>query len=254
MTAPGAALYRSLVRLYPRPFRDRYGDDLVQHFADLVRDRGHAAAWARTAVDLIVTVPRYRLEAVMSEDRSATALTAAVAGLAAAGLFMVVLMGLAAGLLAVFAAVVLGVAQRGRLARAIRTTVPNRRLRRFRVAAVLTVVGLATVVSYAEAVRDEHVSGLSLIVHNAIGVPALIGAIAFALAALATPRTGGPPPLFAGGLTAIAAAVAVPMVDGGEVSESWWVVMAVLFVVGLGLVVGGLVTSLGTRGARRVAS
>ena len=26
------AIYRRLVRLYPRDFRDAYGDDLVQHF------------------------------------------------------------------------------------------------------------------------------------------------------------------------------------------------------------------------------
>jgi hypothetical protein len=50
-------LYRSLVRLYPRSFRGDYGDDLVAHFAELVADRGARAAWTRTGVDLIVTVP-----------------------------------------------------------------------------------------------------------------------------------------------------------------------------------------------------
>jgi hypothetical protein len=43
--AMSASVYRYLVRLYPRRFRARYGDDLVQHFADLIQDRGWRAAW-----------------------------------------------------------------------------------------------------------------------------------------------------------------------------------------------------------------
>ena len=48
-----------------KSFGGHYGDDLVQQFADLVADRRARAAWARTGVDLIVTVPRYRLESIM---------------------------------------------------------------------------------------------------------------------------------------------------------------------------------------------
>lgn len=52
---PAVAAYRMLIRLYPRGFRDRYRDDLSQHFHDLVTERGARAAWARTAMDLAVT-------------------------------------------------------------------------------------------------------------------------------------------------------------------------------------------------------
>ena len=38
--------------------------------ADLVVDRGAAAAWARSGVDLLVTLPRYRLENIMSDQLS----------------------------------------------------------------------------------------------------------------------------------------------------------------------------------------
>ena len=51
------AAYRALIRLYPREFHDRYRDDLVQSFSDLVDSRGTGAACARTAIDLAITVP-----------------------------------------------------------------------------------------------------------------------------------------------------------------------------------------------------
>ena len=66
-------VYRSLVRLYPSAFRHEYGEDLVAHYADLVADRGARAARTRTALDLAITVPRYHLEHVMTEQHSATA-------------------------------------------------------------------------------------------------------------------------------------------------------------------------------------
>lgn len=59
------ALYRALVTLYPRSFRDGYADPMVQLFADRVRDVG-AKAWLRALPDLARTVPIQRIEAVMS--------------------------------------------------------------------------------------------------------------------------------------------------------------------------------------------
>ena len=80
--AAGSSLYRALLRLYPRNFRRDFDDDLVQLFSELIERDGAAAAWRRTVVDLAVTVPRYRLETVMSSRRSTTALTAVIAVLA----------------------------------------------------------------------------------------------------------------------------------------------------------------------------
>jgi hypothetical protein len=187
MSAPHP-LYRSLVRLYPSSFRGHYGDDLVQHFADLVADRGAPAAWARTGVDLIVTVPRYRLESIMNDQRSATSLNVAITLLAAGGV-MSVLTGLYPGLVLLLGALALAVAQRSTLARAIRTPDSNRRRRRLATAAVLTLVFLASIASFSQAISDEDISGTSLVVHNAIGVPAMIGAVVFLIVGLLTPRT-----------------------------------------------------------------
>ena len=77
-------LYRSLVRLYPRAFRHDYADDLVQNFADLIAHHGPSRTWRRTAVDLAVTVPRYRLETVMNPRHTNTTLYIATAIVATA--------------------------------------------------------------------------------------------------------------------------------------------------------------------------
>lgn len=180
-------VYRSMVHLYPREFRDHYGDDLEQHFADLVTDRGARAAWTRAGVDLIVTVPRYRLERIMTEQHSATTLNVAITLLAAGGVLSV-LTGVGPGLVLIVAAIVLAVAQRSTLARAIRTPDSNRRRRRLRIAVVLALVFLASIVSYALDLSDDHISGESLLIHNAIGTPAMVGAIVYLIAGLLTPR------------------------------------------------------------------
>jgi hypothetical protein len=108
---PGAALYRALTRLYPKAFRVRYGDDLVMHFADLVERDGPVAAWHRTALDLLVTVPRYRLESVMNTRRTTATLAALVVALtiAAVGAFAAGVMPL--GLIALVLAVALAIAE-----------------------------------------------------------------------------------------------------------------------------------------------
>lgn len=181
-------LYRSLVRLYPSSFRGHYGDDLEAHFADLVADRGARAAWTRTGVDLIVTVPRYRLESIMNEQHSATSLNIAITLLAAGGVLSVltdVLPGLV-GLVGLVAALALAVAQRSTLARAIRTPDSNRRRRRLGTAGVLTVVFLASFVS-VNASQDRWAGGEQALI--AIGALAIVGAIVFLIVGLLTPRT-----------------------------------------------------------------
>jgi hypothetical protein len=77
------SVYRVLVRLYPADFRRHHGDDLAQLFADLVERDGASAAWRRTVIDLVVTVPRYRLETIMSTRRTTTTLVGTIALLTA---------------------------------------------------------------------------------------------------------------------------------------------------------------------------
>jgi hypothetical protein len=182
-------LYRALTVLYPKEFRDRYREDLVQHFADLARDRGARAAWARTGLDLAVTVPRYRMECIMSEQRTAMTTAIAVGGLAAAGILMTLSLGLSWGLVPLGLAVVLGVAQRSALARAIRTPGTTRRRRRLTIGAVLALVFAGSVAGFFQAVSDDHISDTSLLAFNVIGAVTLVGAVSFLIAGAFTPKT-----------------------------------------------------------------
>jgi hypothetical protein len=185
VTAP--SFYRSLLRLYPRDFRTDYGDDLVQHFADLVTDRGTRAAWTRTTNDLIITVPRYRLESIMSEKASTTTSYLTIGVLTLGGVASL-LIGFYPGLLLLVAAVALAFAQRSALARAIRTPDSDRRRRRLVTAGILATICALSILSYMHDLDDETISSLSLMLHNAIGVPAMFGAIGFLIAGLLTPR------------------------------------------------------------------
>jgi hypothetical protein len=149
--AAGAPLYRALVRLYPRDFRVAYDEDLHQVFADLVDRDGAAATWRRTAVDLAVTVPRYRLESFMSSRRSSAALVAVVLALvvgavvtfaAGFGLPAAVLIVLAIGIAAV---------ERTQLARSLRAERTAHRRRRWTSSAVCA---LAAVLVLGVAMAD----------------------------------------------------------------------------------------------------
>jgi len=236
VTSPRSArTYAALVRLYPPSFRQHYGNDLVQHFRDLASDRGIRAAWTRSALDLLVTVPRYRLETIMHSRLSSAVLGVTIVLLATAGIVSVVV-GLMPGVAFLALAVALASGQRSRLARAIRVPDEDRRRRRFWMATALAIVFLATLVSYAAESRGEEIGDASLLLHNAVGLAAMVGALTFLVLGLATPRSGGRPWLPAG-ITALAVALAIPAIDGGELSEGWWMVMAVAGVAGIGLVV-----------------
>lgn len=63
------ALYRALLLLYPRRFRQGYAGPMAQLFADCVRDQG-SRVWLRTLPDLVRTVPKQRIEAVMARVAS----------------------------------------------------------------------------------------------------------------------------------------------------------------------------------------
>lgn len=54
------------------------------------------------------------------------------------------------------------------------------------------------------------------------------------------------------GLAAIAGTIVIPVVDGGELSEGWWSVMAGLFLAGVALLVTGVVR-LAARSTERAA-
>jgi hypothetical protein len=68
-------IYRSLLLVYPRAFRQVYGADMVQVFGDRLREersasggRGSVAVWFRTLLDLFKSAPLQRMEKPMSRE------------------------------------------------------------------------------------------------------------------------------------------------------------------------------------------
>ena len=84
-------VYRVAIRLYPRAFRDEYGDDLVQAVRDELHQDRVPTVVARTVIDLALSIPTQHLEAHMRSSRRLVALVYAV--IAFAGLSLAVLGG-----------------------------------------------------------------------------------------------------------------------------------------------------------------
>ena len=91
-TPRGVRVYRGLLRLYPRPFREEYGDDMALLLADQLRHEGTVRVWSRLVLDLALTVPARRMEAHMNRS-SSSALTIVFALIALAGILVVLLGG-----------------------------------------------------------------------------------------------------------------------------------------------------------------
>jgi hypothetical protein len=179
-----------LTLLYPREFRHRYRDDLIQHHTDLTRDRGRVAAWSRSGLDLIVTIPRYRLETVMNSHHATGALNVIIAALAIAGLMAIVAVYpsyIGASLLAV--AAVLAVSQRSQLARAIRVRDSVRRRHRLKMAAFFAVVAVADVAIASADLANDYSWGFKAVIYGAVSFFAAGAAICYLIAGLLTRRT-----------------------------------------------------------------
>ena len=67
-------IYRSLLRVYPRRFRDEYRDDMALLFAEQLRDGPASRVWARSLIDLTITIPARHLEAHMNRPPNPTRL------------------------------------------------------------------------------------------------------------------------------------------------------------------------------------
>ena len=180
-------VYRSLLLLYPRDFRDRYTDDLVQTLTDLSGELGPRRAWRRVALDLVVTVPRYRLETLMSDKRSSTLLTVAIMVMAVAGITSV-FVGLYPGVVLVPLAVVVAITQRSKLARSI-DAVDGTRLRRkrLRTAAVLAASLPVIYLVSLPILGDQW--GTDAVVAFGLWVGVLIAAVCYVIAGISTPKS-----------------------------------------------------------------
>ena len=66
-------LYSSLLRFYPRGFREEYGPDMTLLFAHQLRDEPAVRVWGRGLLDLALTIPTLRLELLMTGPASSAA-------------------------------------------------------------------------------------------------------------------------------------------------------------------------------------
>lgn len=178
-------VYRALIHLYPPDFRRHYGQDLVQHLDDLVSDRGVGVAWARTGLDLTITVPRYQLERIMTEQQSNTALHATIALITLGGVATLTIDN-QVGIVLLVAGIALGLTQRSALATSFRVPDSSLRRKRLRTAAVLGGIFVLSYSTFVLTVGDSWTITDTLLA--LIGVPAMIAAPLFLLAGLLTPR------------------------------------------------------------------
>lgn len=115
-----ARAYRLLLCLYPRSFRERFGDEMVTLFAELVGDArrpgtrfGVTRLWTHTMIDLVTSARRERWEDIMRPHHTLGRIVivaipvVAIVGLLAAGW--------ATALALIAAGVALAVLQRARL-------------------------------------------------------------------------------------------------------------------------------------------
>lgn len=187
--ADGTSVYRALVRLYPRSFRDHYADDLVLHFEDLARRDGARRAWRRTAVDLLVTVPRYRMETIMEPRHSALGVLLLVAVFALAGL-LGYFAGFAPALLLVIVSIAIAVAERGRLASSLRPPTASRRRRLLVASGLLMLASLATFyIGFADLADDDHWPTGRLLLYNGVFFILLAAALVCGVMGLWTVRS-----------------------------------------------------------------
>jgi hypothetical protein len=181
VSATAIRLFRLVMLLYPREFRRRYGDQMVQVMIDqhCHQARRTSGVLLHETFDAVRAAPRMRWESPMK--RTVILVVAVTVAIAAAVVAKMVLVPL--GLVAVG-----GWFLWGRPAQPIASATLSRRWMRWLIAGAL----------------------------------------------------------------AVGAAVAIPAIDGGELNELWWTVMAVALLGGIGLVVTGVVLAANNR-AHRVA-
>ncbi len=73
------ALYRATHALYPRAFREEYGEDLGAVFETQLDELGAARCWLRTLRDLIVSIPTQQQESRMKKPSASGAFIVSLA-------------------------------------------------------------------------------------------------------------------------------------------------------------------------------
>lgn len=116
-------VYGAVTRLYPRPFRDEYGNDMVSLFRDQCRDEPTSRVLSRAVIDLAITIPTQHLEAKMRRPPSPLVPVIYLA-IALAGVLLTVVGGSNATTAIIGLAIALGAGTIGVIAR--RRTTPVR--------------------------------------------------------------------------------------------------------------------------------
>ena len=80
------------VRLYPRPFREKYGADLAQLLRDQCAEESAWRVYGRALVDVAITVPSQHLEALV-HNNSTRVVSLLYAAVATAGALLVIVGG-----------------------------------------------------------------------------------------------------------------------------------------------------------------
>ncbi len=179
-------LYRTLTALYPSEFRDLYRDDLVQAHADIVGEHGRARGWGRSALDLAITVPRYRLESIMKPRSSDGVIMLTIGALIALSALATTDLGALIAIVPLALAAIIAITQRSRLARSLRSPDGNRRRRRLRTAAVLGGVCVVTLVAFRIDIYDDDSWGGRAVLYASIFHVAFVAAIIYLVAGLLT--------------------------------------------------------------------
>lgn len=183
----GTRAYRGLLVLYPRAFRDRYADDLVQALGDLSEELGPRKAWRRVTLDLLVTVPRYRMETLMNEAHRSAALTVLIVTMACAGILSL-FVGLLPGVILVPLAAALAVGQRSKLARSM-DAVDGTRLRKRRLTIAAVLAGSLPLVYLVSLPILGDSWGTDAVVAFAVWVAVLIAAVSYFIVGISTPKS-----------------------------------------------------------------
>jgi hypothetical protein len=181
-------LYATLVRLYPRRFRHDFADEMVVVFGELVERNGRAATWRRVLVDLVVTVPVYRLETFMAPQRSTAALTALALTFAVGAVTTFAIGVWPAAVVLLLVAVVIGVSERSHLARSLRPENPSHRRRLLIRGAVLGLMAISVLVVGLIDLGDEtHWPADRLLLYNTLFFGAVVAAFAHLVIAYRQP-------------------------------------------------------------------
>lgn len=182
MTWPRAVSTGPCCVAIPRRFAAATTTTSIDAFEDLRADRGIRVACWRAMVDLVVTVPKYRLESAMSERRARFTLAALTIMLAfacfatLAGGAWPVSFGLLTG------AVVLLVGQRGAGFQSSQTQPTNSRRRLLTGFVVALTVFAALVGAYLVDIGDDHVGSRALMLYNFVGLISLFGGVMLTIA------------------------------------------------------------------------